>query len=209
MTTLKPRHAAADVLAALAWAAVGLTPVGWFYGALAVAYSHLGDVTDVSMMTGGLVMFVAAPTSAFILAVYAARAGHRSGKIAVIVSGLLLLATIVATLLFSGEAWPASPWWIGVAVAAVVAVLVLVWVLSRRIAVVVSGLLLLATLAFSAWETGGWINVGVIAAMAVVAVLVFAWARSRKKPPFGPDGAQREGGSAATSAPPGTSGRPS
>jgi hypothetical protein len=94
-------------------------------------------------------------------------------------------------------------------VAAVVAVLVLVWVLSRRIAVVVSGLLLLATLAFSAWETGGWINVGVIAAMAVVAVLVFAWARSRKKPPFGPDGAQREGGSAATSAPPGTSGRPS
>ena len=209
MTTLKPRHAAADVLAALAWAAVGLTPVGWFYGALAVAYSHLGDVTDVSMMTGGLVMFAAAPTSAFILAVYAARAGHRSGKIAVIVSGLLLLATIVATLLFSGEAWPASPGWIGVAVAAVVAVLVLVWVLSRRIAVVVSGLLLLATLAFSAWETGGWINVGVIAAMAVVAVLVFAWARSRKKPPFGPDGAQREGGSAATSAPPGTSGRPS
>ena len=79
------------------------------------------------------------------------------------------------------------------AVAAVVAVLVVVWVLSRRIAVVVSGLLLLATLAFSAWETGGWINVGVIAATAVVAVLVFAWARSRKKPPFGPGGAQREG----------------
>ncbi len=209
MTTLKSRHAAADVLAALAWAAVGLTPVGWFYGALAVAYSHLGDVTDVSMMTGGLVMFVAAPTSAFILAVYAARAGQRSGKIAVIVSGLLLLATIVATLLFNGEAWPASPGWIGVAVAAVVAVLVLVWVLSRRIAVVVSGLLLLAILAFSAWETGGWINVGVIAAMAVVAVLVLAWARSRKKPPFEPDGAQREGGSAAASAPPGKSGRPS
>jgi hypothetical protein len=209
MTTLKPRHAAADILAASAWAAVGLTPVGWFYGALAVGYSHLGDVTDVSMMTGGLVMFAAAPTSAFILAVYAARAGHRSGKIAVTVSGLLLLATIVATLLFNGDAWPASPGWIGVTVAAVVAVLVLVWVLSRRIAVVVSGLLLLATLAFSAWETGGWINVGVIAAMAVVAVLVFAWARSRKKPPFGPDGAQREGGSAATSAPPGTSGRPS
>ena len=189
MTTLKPRHAAADVLAASAWAAVGLTPVGWFSGALAVAYSHQGDVTDVSMMTEGLVMFAAAPTSAFILAVYAARAGHRSGKIAVMVSGLLLLATIVATLLFNGEAWPASPGWIGVATAAVVAVLVLVWVFSRRIAVVVSGLLLLATLAFSAWETGGWINVGVIAATAVVGVLVFAWARSRKKPPLGPGGA--------------------
>jgi hypothetical protein len=190
MTTLKPRHAAADVLAALAWAAVALTPVGWFYGALSVAYSHLGDVTDVSMMTGGIVLFVAAPTSAFIAAVYAARAGHRSGKIAIMVSGLLLLATIVATLLFNGEAWPASPGWIGVAVAAV---LVLVWVLSRKVAVVVSGLLLLATLAFSAWESGGWINVAVIAVMALVVVLLFVWARSRKKPPPGPDDVQREG----------------
>ena len=168
MTTLKPRHGA-DVLAALAWAAAGLTPVGWFYGGLAVAYSHLGDVTDVSMMLGGLVLFVVAPTSAFILAVYAARAGHRSGKIAVIVSGLLLLATIVATLLFNGESWPASPGWIGVAVAAVVAVLVLAWVLSCRIGVVVSGLLLLALLLFSAWLDGGWINVTVTAVMAVVA----------------------------------------
>jgi len=187
MTTLKPQHAA-DVLAALAWAAVGLTPVGWFYGGLAVAYSHLGDVTDVSMMLGGLVLFVVAPTSAFILAVYAARAGYRAGKIAVTVSGLLLLATIVATLLFNGESWPASPGWIGVAVAAVVTVLVLTWVLSRRIAVVVSGLLLLALLLYSAWLYGGWINVTVIAVMAVVAVLVFTWARSRNKPPPGPDG---------------------
>jgi hypothetical protein len=196
MTTLKPRHAAADVLAALAWAAVALTPVGWFYGALAVAYSHLGDVTDVSMMTGGIVLFAAAPASAFIAAVYAARAGHRSGKIAMIVSGLLLLATVVATLLFNGEAWPASPGWIGVAVAAMIAVLVLVWVLSRRVAVVVSGLLLLATLAFSAWETGGWINVTVIAVMAVVVVLLVVWARSRNKPPPGPDGHAARGGSA-------------
>ena len=186
MTTSTPRPA--QTLAAWAWAAVGLTPAGWFYGLLAVAYSHRGDVTDASMMLGGVVMFAAAPASAFILAVYAARAGHRSGKIAMIVSGLLLLATIVATLLFNGEAWPASPGWIGVAVAAMIAVLVLVWVLSRRVAVVVSGLLLLATLAFSAWETGGWINVTVIAVMAVVVVLLFVWARSRNKPPPGPDG---------------------
>jgi hypothetical protein len=78
---------------------VKLTPVGWFYGVLAVAYSHLGDVTDVGMMTAGVVLFATAPTSAFILAVHAARAGHRSSKIAVIVSGLLLLATIVVALL--------------------------------------------------------------------------------------------------------------
>ena len=186
MTTLKPRPDSGQTLAALAWAAVALTPVGWFYGFLAFAYSHLGDVTDVGMMTGGVALFAAAPTSAFILAVYTARAGHRSGKIAVIVSGLLLLATLAATFVFTlmnGE-------WIGqaVAMAVVVAVLVLAWVLSRGIAVVMSGLLLLTGLGFSAWHSGGWINVAVIAVMAVVAVLIFAWARSRSKPPPGPDG---------------------
>ena len=207
MTTLKPRPDPAQTLAALAWAAVALTPVGWFYGFLAVAYSHLGDVTDVGMMTGGVVLFAAAPTSAFILAVYAARAGHRSGKIAVMVSGLLLLATLVVTFVFTlmnGE-------WIGLAVAmaVVVAVLVLAWVLSRRIAVVVSGLLLLTGLGFSAWHSGGWINVAGIVVMAVVAVLGFAWARSRSKPPPGPDGAQREVGPPAAAEPPAASGRTS
>jgi MFS family permease len=69
------------------------------------------------MMTTGVVLFVAAPTSAFILALHAARAGHRSGRIAVMVSGLLLLATIVCMLLYGG--------WIGLAVTAAVAALVL------------------------------------------------------------------------------------
>jgi len=194
MTTSTPR--VAQTLAAWAWAAAGLTPAGWFCGFMAIAYSHLGDVTDASMMLGGVVLFAAAPASAFILAVYAARAGHRSGKIAVIVSGLLLLATIVVTLLYGG--------WIGLAVTAVVAVLVLAWVRSRRIAVAVSGLVLLAALIFGAWQSGGWINVAMITVMAVVAVLVFVWARSRSKPPPGPDGAQREEGSPAATAPPGT-----
>jgi hypothetical protein len=62
----------------LAWAAVALTPIGWFYGFLAFSYSHLGDVTDVGMMTGGVVPFAVVPTSAFILAIYAACAEHRS-----------------------------------------------------------------------------------------------------------------------------------
>ena len=186
MATLKPRPDPAQTLAALAWAAVALTPVGWFYGSLAFAYSHLGDVTDVGMMTGGVALFAAAPTSAFILAVYAARAGHRSGTIAVIVSGLLLLATLVVTVVFAlmnGQ-------WIGqaVAMAMVVAVLVLTWVLSRRIAVVMSGLLLLTLLIVSGWHSGGWANVAAIAAMAMVAVLGFAWAHVRKKPsPPGPN----------------------
>jgi hypothetical protein len=106
------------------------------------------------------------------------------------VSGLLLLATLTVTFVFTlmnGQ-------WIGqaAAMAAVVAVLVLAWVLSRRIAIAVSGLVLLALLAFSAWHSGGWINVAVIAVMALVAVLASAWARSRSKPPPGADGARRE-----------------
>ena len=187
MTTLKPQRVPGETLATWAWAAVASTPVGWFFGALAVAYSHLGDMVDVNQEITGFLLFVAAPTSAFILAVYAARAGHRSGKIAVIVSGLLLLATIVLTLLYGG--------WIGLAVVAMVVVLVLAWVRSPRIAVVASGLLLLAILLFSAWLYGGWINVAVIAVMAAAAVLVLAWVHSRNKPPPGPDGAQGEEGS--------------
>jgi len=173
MATSKPQPA--QTLAAWAWAAVALTPVGWFYGALTAAYSHLGDVVDVSQMLEGVLLFAAAPTSAFILAVYAARAGHRSGKIAAIVSGLLFLSTIVVTLLYGG--------WIGLGVVAVVAVLVFAWVLFRRIAVVVSGLLLLALLLLSAWLHGGWITVAAIVVLAVAAVLAFAWARSRNEPP--------------------------
>jgi hypothetical protein len=88
--TLKPHSGRADVLAALAWAAEALTSLGWYYSVLNMAYSNLGDVTDVSMMTTGMVLFITAPAAAAVLAVYAARVGHRSGKIAVIVSGLLL-----------------------------------------------------------------------------------------------------------------------
>ena len=133
-------------------------------------------------------LFAAAPTSVFILAVYTARAGHRSGKIAVIVPGLLLLATLVITFVFFVFALMNGQW-IGqaVAMALVVAALVLASVLSRRIAVVVSGLLLLTGTWFSAWHSGGLINVTVIAVMAAVAALGFAWARSRSKPPPGPD----------------------
>jgi hypothetical protein len=171
MTASKPR--AAQTLAAWTWAAVGLTPVGWFYGFMAIAYSHLGDVTDRNMMFGGVVLFAVAPTIAFTLAVYAARAGHRSGKIAVVASGLLLMATLVVLTL--------AYWWVGLPVTGVVAVLVLAWVFFRRIAVMVSGLLLLAMLLVSAWLSGGWINVAVIAVMAVVAVPVFAFAHSRTK----------------------------
>ncbi len=61
MITLKPQSAQAGVLAAWAWAAVALTPAGWFCGVLAIAYSHLGDVTDAGMMTEGVALFVSLP----------------------------------------------------------------------------------------------------------------------------------------------------
>ncbi len=100
----------------------------------------------------GVLLFAAVPATAVVLAVKAARAGHRSGRIALVVSGTLLAATLFLTLLL------------------------------------------------------GWIGLVVTA---VVAVLVFAWARPRSKPPPGPGGAQREGGSAAATAPPGASERTS
>jgi len=138
MTTLKRPPAHTDNLALWTWTAVALTLVGWFWGALAIAYSHLGDVTDVSMMTGGVVLFAEAPAAAVVLAIHAARAGHRSGRIAVVVSGLLLLATIVVLTLVT--------WWIGLAVTAVVAVLVFAGARSSsRIALAVCGWLLLAS----------------------------------------------------------------
>jgi len=195
MTTLKRPPAHTDNLALWTWIAVALTPLGWFYGFLAIAYSHLGDVTDVGMMTTGVVMFVEAPVFAVVLAVYAARAGHRSGRIAVVVSGLLLLATLVfLTLVY---------WWVGVPVTGVVAVLVFAGARSRRIAVAVFGSLLLVTLSFMIvpWWIGKVVT-------AVIAVPVFFWVRSRSKPPPpGPDGVPHEEGPPPVTAPPGASGR--
>ena len=68
-------------------------------------------------------LFAEAPAAAVVLAIHAARAGQRSGRIAVVVSGLLLLATIVVLTLVT--------WWIGLAVTAVVAVLVFAGARSR------------------------------------------------------------------------------
>ena len=190
MTTLKRPPAQTDNLALWTWIAVALTPLGWFSGFLAIAYSHLGDVTDVGMLTTGVVLFVEAPAIAVVLAVHAARSGHRSGKVAVVVSGLLLLAALVfLTLVY---------WWIGLPVTGVVAVLVLAGVRSRRIAVAVFGSLLVVTLSFIIvpWWIGKVMT-------AVIAVPVFFWVRSRSKPrPPGPDGVAYEEGPHALTAPP-------
>ena len=194
MTTLKRPPARTDNLALWTWIAVALTPFGWFSGFLAVAYSHLGDVTDAGVMTTGIVLFVEAPAIAVVLAVYAARAGHRSGRIAVMVSGMLLLGALVFLTL--------AYWWIGLPVTGVVAVLVLAGVRSRKIAVAVFGSLLLVTLCFIIvpWWPGKVVT-------AAIAVPIFIWVRSRSKPrPPGPDGVPPDGGPHTVAAPPQASG---
>ena len=71
----------------------------------------------------GVLLFVAAPAAAVVLAVWAACAGYRSGRIAVAVSGFLLVVTLFLTLLLGP---------IGLVVTAVGAVLVLAGVRSRN-----------------------------------------------------------------------------
>lgn len=86
------------------WVAVALVPIGLAAG-LPLAFL-LGE-RDVSPAPGLLpgVVALAAPVVAVVLAARTARDGHRSGPAAAVVSGLLLLATLVAlpTLVNSAE----------------------------------------------------------------------------------------------------------
>jgi hypothetical protein len=183
MTALKRPFADAGDLALWMWIAVVLTPIGWLYGAVAIAFSYEGGQPVVSQVVTGLFLFAAAPVSAVTVAIHWARAGHRSGKIAAMVCVPLLLATLAVL-----TGWI---WWVGLSVTAVAAALVCAGALSRRIAVGVSMLLLLAVFVLPAMLLGGWwIKLAVIG---VIAVLAFAWARSRSKPPPGPDDTQQLG----------------
>jgi hypothetical protein len=126
MGVLKRRPAHADTLARWAWIAVALTPAGWVMGIVLAFLSGEGEgkgVGPVTLGILGILLFVAAPAAAVILAVQAARAGHRSGRIAETVSELLLLATLLLTLLLGR---------IGLIVTAAVAGLVLVWARPRN-----------------------------------------------------------------------------
>ena len=120
MTVSKRRPVHGGRLALGAWIAVALAPVGWVLGIVLAFFSGEGEAKGIGPVTlgiRGVLLFVAAPATAVVLAVRAARAGHRSGRIAVVVSGSLLLATLVLTLL---------PGRIGLVVIAVAAVLVFV-----------------------------------------------------------------------------------
>lgn len=126
MSALRRRPAHADTLARWAWIAVALTPAGWVSGIVLAFLSGEGGARGIGPVSVGLlgvVLFVAAPATAVVLAVHAARAGHRSGRIAEMVSGSLLVATLFLTLLLG---------WIGLVVTAVVAALVLVQARPRN-----------------------------------------------------------------------------
>jgi hypothetical protein len=124
MTASKRRLTHAGRLALGAWIAVALTPAGWVLGIVLAFLSGEGEAKGTGLVSAGILgvlLFAAAPATAVVLAVQAARAGHRSGRIAEMVSGSLLVATLVLTLLLG---------WIGLVVTAVVAVLVFVWARS-------------------------------------------------------------------------------
>jgi uncharacterized membrane protein YhaH (DUF805 family) len=126
MGTLKSRPARAGRLARWAWIAVALTPAGWVLGIVLAFLSGEGEAKGIGPVTLGILgilLFVAAPATAVVLAVRTARAGHRSGKVAMAVSGSLLVATLVLTLLLGR---------IGLIVAAVVTVLVFIWARPRN-----------------------------------------------------------------------------
>ncbi len=112
-----------------AWVAVALTPVGWFLAAIAGfawAEAPAGGVATWSLGTLPYALLgVIAPTAAVILAIRAARAGERSGKIAVAVSALLLLGTLVVLGLDFTLGWI-------IALVMVVAALAVFWWRSRH-----------------------------------------------------------------------------
>ncbi len=125
MSVLRRRPAQAGALARWAWTAAALTPAGWVSGIALAFLSGEGGATGAGPVTVGLLgvlLFVAAPAAAVVLAVRAARAGHRSGRILEIVSGALLVATLLLTLLLG---------WIGLVVTAAVTALVFAWARPR------------------------------------------------------------------------------
>ncbi len=100
MTAVQHRPPLATSRSALwAWVAVALTPVGLLLAVVAGFAWAEAPASGIATWSLGTVpaalLAVIAPTAAVILAIRAARAGERSGRIALAVSVLLLLGMLV------------------------------------------------------------------------------------------------------------------
>ena len=79
MTVSERRPVHGGRLALWAWIAVALAPVGWVLGIVLAFLSGEGEAKGIGPVTLGILgvlLFVAAPATAVVLAVRAARAGH-------------------------------------------------------------------------------------------------------------------------------------
>ncbi len=127
MSVPNGRPASADRLARRAWITIALIPAAWLLGVIAYLAGTGGTLTigllSLDPVTWAILLAVAVPVVAVVLAVQAARAGHRSGRRAVLVSGTLLLVTLALALLLVPL--------IGLTAVAVITVLVIVWARTR------------------------------------------------------------------------------
>lgn len=92
----------ANLLAVWTWTAVAAVPAAWALGIFLVLASGEGDARGAGTVALGLLgvaVFAAMPASAVVLAVRLRRAGHPSGRAALVTSGGLLALTLVATML--------------------------------------------------------------------------------------------------------------
>jgi hypothetical protein len=107
-----------------AWVWIGLTPLGWIVGlipgfgiGLIESYGQEGEHAGPLLWLIFEMLWLAAPTVAVSLAIRAARAGSRSGKIALGVAGVLLLATMAFFVMAAVNGFPGT--WITVLTAGV------------------------------------------------------------------------------------------
>lgn len=102
MTVTGEHRARARGLAAWTWIAVAAVPVAWALGiflALLSGAGGAGGAGPVAVGLLGIAVFAAGPAAAVALALRLRRTGHRSGEAALVVSGSLLVLTLLVAML--------------------------------------------------------------------------------------------------------------
>jgi hypothetical protein len=102
MTVTREHRGRVSGLAVGTWIAVAAVPVAWVFGILLAFVSGEGNARGAAQVGVGLLgvaVFVAMPSLAVALAARLRGAGHRSGRAAIVVAGLLLALTLLVTTL--------------------------------------------------------------------------------------------------------------